>query len=41
MKNKKVEEKRTSDKKESLPAEKNQTKNPILVRFVAFILRWL
>jgi len=41
MKNKKVEEKRTSDKKESLPDEKNQIKKPFFVRFVAFILRWL
>jgi hypothetical protein len=41
MKNNKVEERRTTNEKESLPVEKDQKKKPFFVRLVAFILRWL
>jgi hypothetical protein len=38
---KKVEKKRTTDKKETKPVKKDQNKKSIFVRFVAFFLRWL
>jgi hypothetical protein len=38
---KKVEKKRTTDKKETMPVKKDQDKKPFFVRFVAFFLRWL
>jgi hypothetical protein len=38
---KKVEEKKATDKKVTMPVKKDQDKKSIFVRFVAFFLRWL